>query len=125
MEKTRLKIIMEKLTSLDGLYNINLIREKDKDIILNMEEEENQGVHECIDRKFTLMVTHNSNFRDPDGEIVKEKDNKIIFPSVPFSEVNAKNVVSSSPCKEVHDFLVKKFDLKLKDEATLLIGFDL
>ena len=125
MEKAKVKQVISILIATEGLSNVNLLKEEDKDVILNMEDEENEGVHECLDRKFTVMVTHNSDFRNPEGVIAKEKDGKIIFPGVPFSEVKAKNVVSSSPGKEVHKFLVKKFDLDLKDEATILIGFDL
>ena len=125
MEKTKVRNIIEKLRSIDGLSNVYLLKEEDKDIIMNMEGEENGGVHECLDRKFVIMVTHNSDFRKPEGEIAKEKNGKTIFPGVPFSEVNARNVVSSSPGKEAHDFLVKRFNLNLYDDATLLIGFDL
>lgn len=125
MEKTRVKIVMSKLHDVKGLGNIHILREKDRDVILNMEEEENHGVQECLDRQYTLVLTHTSNFRKPEGEIVKNEDGKIVFPGVKFSEVNAKDVVSSSPGKEVYEFLVKKFKLILKDEATLLVGFNL
>jgi len=124
MEKTKIKAIIESLKSA-GLSNIYLLKEEDKDIILNMEEDENLGVKECIERKFTLVLTHDSGFRKPQGKIVKENNGNMIFPAVPFSEVNAKRVVSSSPGRDVHQFLVKRFNLKLKDDATLLIGFDL
>ena len=124
MEKTKIKAIIGSLQSA-GLSNIYLLKEEDKDIILNMEEDENIGVKECIEREFTLVLTHDSGFRKPQGKIAKENNGKMIFPSVPFSEVNAKRVVSSSPGRDVHEFLVKRFNLGLKDDATLLIGFDL
>ena len=47
MEKTKIKAIIGSLQSA-GLSNIYLLKEEDKDIILNMEEDENIGVKECI-----------------------------------------------------------------------------
>ena len=44
------------------------------------------------------------------------------FAKVP--EVKAKNVISSSPSEKIHNLLMEKFNLKLRDDATLLIGFD-
>ncbi|MAG52856.1 MAG: hypothetical protein CMH62_02740 [Nanoarchaeota archaeon] len=118
------KQILETLSRTKGLDNVYLVKEETKDIIRNIEEENNEGVLTCLGRKFTVLVTHDSNFRDPVREIVKQEDGKTSFPPIPFPEVKANNVVSSSPSKEVHDFLVKEFNLKLEDEATLLIGFD-
>ncbi len=127
LESTKIKVrdIISSLSEIEGLANINLLKEEDKDIIRNLESEENIGVLECLDKKFTIILTHNSSFRGPQGEIVKKENGKIIFPPVPFSEVDLQNVVSGSPNKDTHDFLVKEFNLALTDEATLLIGFDL
>ena len=123
--KTKVRDIITSLSQVRGLSNVALLKGEDKDIIRNLEDEENEGVLSCLDKQFTLVLTHNSDFRDPEGEIVKKENGKIIFPPIPFSEVNAKNVVSSSPNKDTHEFLVKQYDLVLTDEATLLIGFDL
>lgn len=127
LENTKIKVrdVISSLSEVSGLSNIHLLRAEDKDIIRNLEDEENEGVLACLDSKFTLVLTHDSSFRKPEGEIIKKEDGKIIFPAVPFSEVNAKNVVSSSPNKDAHEFLVKQYNLELTDEATLLIGFDL
>jgi|TARA_Y100000310_G_scaffold345729_1_gene468925 hypothetical protein len=120
------KEIVKKLEHIKGLYHINLINEEDKDIINNLEEENNLGVLECLDRKHVVMVTHDSNFRKPEGSIVNNNGKGISFPPVSFSEVEAKNVVSSSPTVKVHDYLMKRFELNVDEEhATLLIGFDL
>jgi hypothetical protein len=116
--------IIKTLRETKGLDNVFLLKEDLKDIVRNLEEEHNDGVTSCLDRKFTVLLTHDSNFRDPVREIVKQESGKISFPPIPFPEVKANNVVSSSPSEEVHNFLVKKFKLNLKDEATLLIGFD-
>lgn len=127
LENTKLRVrdVISSLSDVSGLSNVHLLKEEDKDIIRNLEDEENEGVISCLDKKFTLVLTHNSTFREPEGEIVKQENGKTTFPPVPFSEVNAKNVVSSSPNEDSHKFLVKNFDLNLNDEATLLIGFDL
>ena len=117
--------IIDELNNTKGLNNVQLLKEEDIDIIRNLEEENNEGVFSCLDKEFTLMVTHDSSFREPAGEIVKEQNGNVMFPGVAFPEIKAKEVVSSSPKKEVHDYLTKKFNLFLKDEATLLIGLNL
>ena len=116
--------ILKDLKKVKGLSNINLLNNKLKKCILDMEKKSNIGVLESLKRKYTIVLTHDSNFRKPEEKIVKRENGRIIFPAVSFSEVKTKNAVSSSPSKKVHDFLVKRFNLKLKDEATLLIGFD-
>jgi len=62
-------------------------------------------------------MTHDSSFREPAGEIVKNN----IFPPVPFPEIP--NSISSSPGWEVHEFLRTKINIQ-KDDATLLLGVD-
>lgn len=119
-----LNSIINELKGVKGLNNINLLTKKDINFIKKNEEKRNIGVSECLKRKYVLVLTHNSKFREPEEKIVRFKNNKLILPAVKFSEVKTKNVVSSSPSKEIHNYLVKKFKLKLKDEATLLIGFD-
>ena len=123
--KTKVRDIITTLSQVRGLSNVTLLKEENKDIIRNLEDEENEGVLSCLDKQFTLVLTHNSEFRAPEGEIVKKENGKLILPPIPFSEVNAKNVISSSPNKDTHEFLVKQYDLILTDEATLIIGFDL
>ncbi len=117
--------VLQKLKQVKGLSNFNLLHDSHKKKILELEESRNHGVKECLSRQFTLLLTHDSSFRPPASSEVIEKGSSILFPPVPFPEVEAKDVVSSSPSKTVHDFLVKEFNLKLKDEATLLIGFNL
>lgn len=117
--------IISQLKQVKGLSNFNLLHDSHKKKILELEESRNLGVKECLNRQFTLLLTHDSSFRPPTSSEVIKKENSITFPPVSFPEVDAKDVVSSSPSKKVHDFLVKEFNLKLKDEATLLIGFNL
>lgn len=118
--------ILEDLKRVKGLDNLFLISDSEKERLLKIESSNNKGVDACLKREFTLMVTHDSSFRGPTEKIVTKDDGKIIFPPVSFPEVKARNVVSSSPSSKVHKFLVRRFNLKLKDEeATLLIGFDL
>ena len=116
--------IIEDLMKVNGLDNVKLLGERLKEDISSLEEKNNIGVRECLKRKYTAILTHDSSFREPEGKIVVYKNEEIIFPAVPFSEIKAKNVVSSSPSKKVHNFIVKKLNLKLNDEATLFIGFD-
>ena len=121
-----LKDILEELNRVNGLNNINLLNDEDKDIVRNLEEDNNIGVLECIDRNHVVMVVHNSGFREPEKDMVIKENNVVIFPALVFPEVKAKDVISSSPGINVHDYLRKRFDLNIDDEhATLLIGFNL
>ena len=117
--------ILQKLKQVKGLSNFNLLHDSQKKKILELEESRNLGVKECLNRQFTLLLTHDSSFRPPCSPEVIKKENSITFPPIAFPEVEAKDVVSSSPSELVHNFLVKEFNLKLKDEATLIIGFNL
>ena len=117
--------VIQKLKQVKGLSNFNLLHDSHKKKILELEESRNTGVKECLSRQFTLLLTHDSTFRPPTSPEVINKDNEVTFPPIAFPEVEAKDVVSSSPSKSVHDLLVKEFNLKLKDEATLIIGFNL
>ena len=114
-----------KLQTVKGISNINQLRAYDKKFIKENEDPNNLGVLECIKRKITLVITHDSTFRDPDSKISYEEHGQIYFPPVPFHEITGKNVVSSSPGEKVHDYLIERFKLRLKNnEATLLIGFN-
>ena len=114
--------IINSLKQVKGLGNFNVLGAEDKLCILALEEERNIGVLQSIKMNHTLLITHDSDFREPAGPILINN----LFPSVPFPEVKAKSVVSSSPGIKVHNYLVNKFKLNLREEdATLLIGFDL
>ena len=117
--------IIEKLKIIKGLANINVLTNQEIEAIESLEDRENLGVREAIRRSFVLILTHTSDFRGPHGEVALNLDGTILFPPVDFKEINANNVVSSCPGIKVHEYLVKKFNLNLKDEATLIIGFDL
>ncbi len=107
---------IQKLKQVKGLANFYLLTKEDRAKILELEEPRNLGIRECLKKKFVLAMSHTSEFRKPAGEIVKDG----IFPPVPFQEV--KGAISSSPGWKVHEFLKKK--LKLKDEASLIVGSD-
>ncbi|MBI2673302.1 hypothetical protein HYX19_03515 [Candidatus Woesearchaeota archaeon] len=117
--------IIKDLVKIKGLSNVKLLTKEDKKQIIKLENKSNVGVIECAKRKYTLVLTHDDKFRKPIGEIVINKDGRAIFPPIPFPEVKAKNVVSSSPSEKVHSLLVKKYNLEIiNSDATLLIGFD-
>ncbi|MBI2667431.1 hypothetical protein HYX17_01525 [Candidatus Woesearchaeota archaeon] len=121
-----LKDILEGLNKVNGLNNVNILGDEDKDIIRNLEEENNIGVLECIDRNHVVMVVHNSGFREPEKNMVIKENGIAIFPALEFPEVKAKDVVSSSPGINVHEYLRRRFNLNIDNEhATLLIGFNL
>lgn len=113
------------------LLNIQWIKEvfelskDDRKFVFENEEDRNHGVYECLKRDIVFCATHDDTFRDPDAAIVFKFWKKVIFPAVSFHEVNEKNTVSSSPWLEVHNYLIKKLKNFHKDDATLLIWFDI
>ena len=117
-----IKKIMDNLVCVNGLANVGVLNKNDKKVIKMLEEPRNHGVLEALKRPYTLVLTHDASFRQPACPIVVNNS----FPPVPFPEVQAKSVVSSSPSKKVHNYLVDRFKLNLNNgEATLLIGFEL
>ena len=118
--------IIKDLERVKGLSNVKLLDQEHKKIIFALEDKNNLGVRECLRRKFTIALAHDSTFRDPVGRIVFNSGSGIVLPPVAFPEVKGRDVVSSSPSENVHRVIVEKLDMRLKeDEATLLIGFNL
>ena len=118
--------IFQELEKVSGLKAIAFLNRNMKNLVDNLEEENNHGVFECLERNYTLLLSHDSSFRDPVSEIVDTKNGVVTFPGIDFPEVTGKNVVSSSPSLKVHDALLKSLNLSLAtDEATLLVGFNL
>jgi hypothetical protein len=119
-----LRKITADLENLHGIHDVHMLLKKDKEYIKKHEEIRNIGVFKCLKRDYVFFVTHDSSFRDPEEPIVRIIKESIVFPAVKFSDIKAKNSISASPGTKIHRYLVKRFNLKLKDEATLLIGFD-
>lgn len=122
----KLSDVLIDLSKVKGLANFKVLREEDKRLVKELEDINNIGVRECLNRRFTLLLTHDSSFRKPTENVVKEEQGRVVFPAVSFPEVRAGDVVSSSPSDKVHKVLVERFNLKLREgEATLLVGFNL
>jgi hypothetical protein len=118
--------IMDSLNKVKGLRALAILDEDKKDLVKALEEERNKGVFECLERDWTILVAHDSNFREPVKEIVDGDGEDLSFPGIGFPEVDGKNVVSSSPSKSVHNALMEALHVSIdSEEATLLIGFDL
>ncbi len=117
--------IINRLKKVNGLHNIIKLRKTEIEYIMKNEEKRNIGVHETVSRSNVIMATHDSSFRKATNEIVMKKKGRIYFPPVKFPEIKAFNVISSSPGIKVHEYLIKRFKIKTKNEATLIIGFDL
>lgn len=113
--------LMDRLPGITRHYLLTPIEQK---YVNDHENENNAGVHEASMRMFCVCLVHDSTWREPTQTIVRKENGEIIFPPVVFPEVPAKNVVSSSPGLEIHDWLKKRVRVE-GDEATLLIGFDL
>ena len=117
-EKTNLLLIK-------WLKEVILLDDNDKKYIFENEEDVNHWIHETIRKKIVFCFTHDSNFRDADSQIVLKLWKKVIFPAISFHEINRASVVSSSPWVEIHNYLLPKFENLDKDDATVLVWFDL
>lgn len=120
-----IKTELEHLLSLKWIIDWYVLSDNDKRFVFENEEDRNHWVYETIKREVVYCITHDELFRDPDAPIVFKYWNKVIFPAIWFHEINRKMIVSSSPWINVHEYLIKKLKLFRKDDATLLIGFDL
>lgn len=103
-----------------GLHKPKFLSNKEINKIRALNEPNNTGVEEVLNKKNVILVFHDSTFRKPAKKITKKVGNKIIFPPVPFPEI--KNAISASPSKKLHEYLTKKIKIK-KDWASLLIGY--
>lgn len=118
--------IISELKSTTGLTNVIELTNLDKLEFRILEDSNNFGVRFALERKHTLVVVHNSEFRPPLGAMVLHKNGELIFPPLPFPEVGALSVISSSPSVILHKHIVNRFNLNLEaEEATLIIGFDI
>jgi len=113
------------LLKIKWIKEVLILNNNDKKYIFENEEDRNHWVYESIKRNITLCITHNSEFRDADSYITMQMWKKVIFPVVGFHEVKRSNVVSGSPSLKIHNYLKNKFKYIDKNDATVLIGFDI
>lgn len=117
--------VLQKLLKVKWITNWIVLTQADREYIWNHEEERNHGVFECISKKYLICVLHDDNFRNPDADIVVTYHDKVIFPAVPFHEVELNSTISSSPSVLVHNYLCEKFDFYVPENyASILIWFD-
>src|SRR3989344_327362 len=106
-----LKKIKEELEQIAGLKVHAVLSQEIRNVIATKEEGHNLGVREALARQIVLLITHDDQFRDPWGEQVCFTKEGHYFPPLPFPEVQGHNVVSSSPSKEIHDFLINQYKI--------------
>ncbi len=126
--RSREEAVRENLAILRSIPGVTAAAEIDADdrrFAFGNEEDRNHGVYETLRRQVVLCLLHDSSFRGADGSIVLTLGSKVTFPPVSFHEVREKNAVSSSPCLEVHQRLLRHFPGAAADDATVLVGFDL
>jgi hypothetical protein len=117
--------IVEKMREVRGLKPIAFLSEEHKKLVENVEESNNDGVLKSLKREHTLLLTHDASFREPIGEIVSFEEGNLRFHGIAFPEVDADNVVSSSPSLKVHNTLIDELEFCLNpDDATLLLCCD-
>lgn len=115
-------LVIPLLKSMKGVVDLETLHDIHRWEIERMEKTHNLGVHEVLKRDEVLILIHDSDFREAAGELVTNRGQ---LPPVPFPEIDKENVVSASPCKEVHDFILKQYGFVDHPEyATVLIGFD-
>jgi len=115
----------QKLLDIKWIKEAVLLEDKDRRYIFENEEDRNHWVYACINKKIVFCITHDSDFRKADSPIVFKSWKKVIFPAVWFHEIGNDTTVSSSPWLEVHQYLSNKFQNLAKDDATVLIWFDI
>ena len=112
------------LKTVRGIVDARPIEGTQRNVLSNLENENNVGVLECLRRTHILVIVHDATFRDPHGSLAVVKEGQLLFPGLPFPEVKGKNVISASPSKDAHDFLRREFGWEDNTHATILIGFD-
>ncbi|GAB0174986.1 MAG: hypothetical protein HHAS10_08650 [Candidatus Altimarinota bacterium] len=113
------------LQTIEGITEVIELSDEARKYIRNHEEIRNTGVLETISRDHVVVFLHNSHFRNPVEPIVtKNNSEEIYFPGIPFPEIQGKRVVSSSPGKKVHEYLLNFFPYHQTDDATVLVGWD-
>ncbi|MBT3691449.1 hypothetical protein HOG16_04370 [Candidatus Woesearchaeota archaeon] len=109
-----------KLRFTKGLFKPIFLTEKQKNKIRPLNELNNIGIKEVLNKKNVILVFHDSSFRKPTKKITKKVGKEIIFPSVPFLEINKS--ISASPSKKLHEYLTKNIKIK-NNWASLLVGY--
>src|SRR3989344_4576458 len=98
------------LVRLRGITQVALISAQQRKKMLLLEEKNNVGVFDVLQKKYVFLATHDASFRDPPHEIVKKEKEKVIFPSQPFPEIP--EAIIASPGWKVHEYLSKEFDIQ-------------
>ena len=112
---------MKGINKIKGLKFLSVLSPSQKEEIKILEDDQNSGVFECLQKKQVFIISHSTSFRDP---LIFNKDGSFVFAPQPFPEFNDQAIMSS-PSKRVHDFLIKECYLSLNPtDATLLVGVD-
>ncbi len=109
-----------KLSFTKGLHKPRFLSNKEINRIRLLNEANNHGVEQVLNKKYAILVFHDSSFRKPTKKITKKIGKETIFPAIPFSEI--KNSISASPSKKIHKYLTKNIKIK-SDWASLLVGY--
>ncbi len=90
------------------------------------EEQRNHGVLQAISRKNIICLIHNSDWRNaPSWLVSKDLAGNIVFPGLPFPEIIGKWVISGSPSKQIHEYLLQFFPYASHGDATIIVGWDI
>lgn len=117
------KEAIEKLKSLDGISNVFLLSDEQKEKVASIEEWRNIGVKVCAEKKYCIVCTHDSSLPEPEQAITMHTPDGVVFPAIKFPQIQGS--ISSSPSLETHKYLEKEFEMQLTEEdATLLIALD-
>lgn len=120
-----LQSTLASLQNIPGLTGFKILTPKDRAHIQTIEEHHNHGVKACLQKEIVLIALHDETFRKPHVPEVIRANGKVIFPPVPFPELDHHNAITGSPGSTVHTYLKKKYyNNKIDNEATLLIGFN-
>ncbi len=108
--------IVKELSRINGISNVRVLNKKEKKEILKLEDNDNIGIINALNKKHTLAF---SKSKLNENELIKKKKSK--FPLIKIRELE--EAVSALPGFRVHKKLAKHMDLE-EEDVTVLVGLE-
>lgn len=117
---------IERLKNTPWVVDVIELSRDSREYIQIHEESINHGMQEALHRRNSICLIHNSEWRDPLELLVsKDHSGQMIFPGISFPEIIGKWVISASPSKKIHEYLLQFFPYASHDDATIIVGWDI
>jgi hypothetical protein len=115
---------LENVALMIGVRSVVVLSDDARDYLISHEEERNIWVHQVLQRKHILILLHDASFRSAHGSLTAHKDSGVVFPPIPFPEVEWRGVISASPGVICHEYLLQFFPYRESLDATVIVGWD-